>query len=85
MPAMYEVSFAPDGAIKQFVGSRGNYYEFHDGSHIDLETTPVWCHDCRKIAHGEQIESLEEIDKQLADLNDPASMLYGPSPTSALT
>jgi hypothetical protein len=76
MPGLYEIEFSPDEPVKEFAGSRGNYYEFEDQSHLDMETTPVWCHHCGKITHGEKIEPLAEIDKKLADLNDPSSELY---------
>jgi hypothetical protein len=76
MPAVYEIRFLPEGRVAHFVGSRGNYYEFPDGSHLDVQTTPVWCRRCGRVTNGEQIESLEEIDRQLADLRDPRSELY---------
>ena len=76
MPATYEIKFGPKGPTKEFEGSTGNYYEFEDGSHMYMNTTPVWCHGCGQITHGERIESLEEIDKKLADLNNPTSVLY---------
>lgn len=76
MPGMYEIRFLPDGPVAEFAGSRGNYYELDDGSHLDMHTTPIWCLHCGKVTHGERIESLEEIDRQLADLNDSNSDLY---------
>ena len=76
MPAFYEIRWLPDGRTQNFAGSRGNYYEFADGSRLDVHTTPVWCRHCGKVTHGEKIEALAEIDQQLADLHDPASELY---------
>ena len=76
MPACYEFMFFPEGRVEQFGGSRGNYYEFADGTRLDMHTTPVWCHNCGKIAHGEMIETLEEMNQQLADLRNPRSELY---------
>jgi hypothetical protein len=76
MPGFYEITFLPEGKVQRFAGSRGNYYEFEDGSHLDIHTAPVWCHHCGDITHGEQIKALEEIDKELADLDDPNSELY---------
>ena len=76
MPAFYEIRWLPDGRTEKFAGSRGNYYEFEDGSHLDVETTPAWCRRCGKFTHAEEIESLADIDKKLADLSDPGSELY---------
>ena len=76
MPFHYEFRFFPDGRVEQFCGSRGNYYEFQDGSRLDMYTTPVWCRRCCKITHGEKADTVEEIDQQLADLRNPRSELY---------
>ncbi|HEV2296784.1 MAG TPA: hypothetical protein VGR35_23280 [Tepidisphaeraceae bacterium] len=76
MPGFYEIRWLPDGPTERFAGSRGNYYEFEDGSHLDMDTTPAWCRHCGKVTHGEEIEPLAEIDKKLADLHDPDSELY---------
>jgi hypothetical protein len=76
MPAYYEIKFLPEGPVTRFAGSRGNYYEFEDGSHSDMETTPVWCHRCKEIIHGEEIESLDVINQKIADLHDPMSEHY---------
>jgi hypothetical protein len=76
MPGFYEIRWLPDGGTEKFAGSRGNYYEFEDGSRLDMETTPVWCRHCGKVMHGEEIESLADIDKNLADMNDPNSAVY---------
>src|SRR3954464_3841456 len=76
MPGFYEIRWLPDGRTEKFAGSRGNYYEFEDNSHLDMETTPVWCRRCGNVTHGEQIEPQAEIDKKLADLHDPNSELY---------
>src|SRR5689334_12324091 len=76
VPGFYEITFLPEGRVEQFAGSRGNYYEFEDGCHLDVETRPVWCRRCGRVTHGEAIASLVELDRQLADLDDPASELY---------
>src|SRR3954451_5521699 len=76
MPAVYEIKFLPSERVEFFAGSRGNYYEFEDGARLDMHTTAVWCRRCIKITHGEQIETLAEIDQQFADLRNPRSELY---------
>ena len=65
MPAFY-IRFLPEGRIETFAGSRGNYYELEDGAHVDLLSEPVWCHCCGKISHGEQLQTLRQIDGELA-------------------
>jgi hypothetical protein len=76
MPGLYRLSYYPDGPTHDLAGSRGNYYEFPDGTRLDMETTPAWCYQCNGISEGEEIMTLEEIDQKLADLGDPASELY---------
>ncbi len=76
MPPLYEIRYLPRGNTEEYCGSRGNYYEFDDGSHINVWSRPVWCRRCGHYTDGESIESLDEIDRQLADLEDPQSDLY---------
>lgn len=68
MPASYRFTFLSEGRVQDFSGSRGNYYRLENGIHIRLHSAPVWCERCAKITHGENIDSIEEIDKQIADL-----------------
>jgi hypothetical protein len=75
MPAMYDINFS-DGRGGKFFGTRGNYYEFADGTRLDMHSTPAWCHRCGAIANAERIESFAELEQQLADLHDPTSELY---------
>jgi hypothetical protein len=76
MPALYEIRYLPGGSTEEHCGSRGNYYEFDDGSRIELWSRPVWCRRCGHYTDGESIESLDEIDRHLADLEDPQSDLF---------
>lgn len=76
MPAFYQLTFGPDGRIQRFAGTRGNYYEWPDGTRLEIDTTPAWCHRCAAVRHGERLETVEEIDQQIADLRDPRSALY---------
>jgi hypothetical protein len=76
MPALYEIRWLSDGRTEKFAGSRGNYYELGDSEHLDLHSTPVWCHRCAKITDGEVLSTLEEIDQQIRDLHDPNSAVY---------
>ena len=76
MPAFYKIEYLPEGTVEEFAGSRGNYYEFEDGSTIDLQSEPVWCQQCGKVTHGESIEPIEVIEMRIAELMDPDSELY---------
>jgi hypothetical protein len=76
MPAVYDIKFLPSGEVRKFYGSRGDFYELEDGSHLDVRSGPVWCRRCRGFTDGESIESLAEIDGQIADLEDPESELF---------
>src|SRR5947207_1283413 len=76
MPGIYKIRWLPDGQTENFAGSRGNYYEFSETDRLDLHSSPVWCHRCSKITHGEDLSTLENIDKQIRDLHDPSSKLY---------
>jgi hypothetical protein len=68
MPAKYEIAFLPNGPKLKFSGTRGNYYEFQDGRRLELHTDPVWCRNCKKVTHGEVIDSIEKIDDRIANL-----------------
>lgn len=68
MPAMYKLTFLPDGRTRSFAGSRGNYYRLANGTEITLHSDPIWCERCRTVGHGERIESIQAIDRQIADL-----------------
>jgi len=57
MSAYYEVRFLPSGTVMKSFGSEFNFYALEDASRIDLQTTPVWCHQCGRIGDGERIES----------------------------
>ncbi len=76
MPAIYQITFLPSGQTREFCGSRGDYYELGDGSHIDVNSRPDWCDRCQDFTDGESIEGLEKIAQELADLRDPTSELY---------
>lgn len=76
MPPIYEIKFLPSGQTRAFHGSRGNSYELEDGTRLDVRSGPVWCRRCADFTDGESIESLDEIDRQIADLRDPTSELY---------
>ncbi len=76
MPAIYKLRFLPPDPSHpdmEMCGSRGNYYEFGDGNHLDVWSTPVWCHECRDYKYGERIETLEEIDRHLEEARNPTS------------
>jgi len=67
MPGYFKIRFFPSGLSEGFAGSRGNYYEFADGTQMDMRTTPVWCHRCSRITHGEDIKTVEGMDQELAE------------------
>lgn len=73
MPGYYELKF-PDASLNsKYAGMRGNYYELPDGSLVALKSTPCWCKDCNQVTDGEWIESVEELERRLQDLQDPQS------------
>lgn len=76
MPAYYEIRWLPEGRTEKFAGSRGNYYEFSASDRLDLHSVPVWCRVCARITHGENLSTVDDIDKQIRDLHDPSSQLY---------
>jgi hypothetical protein len=71
VPVLYEISYLPEGRVERFAGSWGDYYEFPDGSRLDVLTSPVWCRPCGRITLGEEIASVEEIDREIAVLLGP--------------
>jgi hypothetical protein len=76
MPADYEIHWLPDGPIEEFRGSRGNYYEFSESDHIDLQAVPVWCRRCARITEGEELLTTEELDRLINDLQDTSTEIY---------
>ena len=76
MPRYYEITYLPGGRVEEFGGSRGNYYELADGTRLDLHPGPAWCRQCGGLSHGEEVEPLDEIDRRLAEMADPASDVY---------
>jgi hypothetical protein len=68
MPAYYQITFLPAGRTQEFAGSRGNYYRLPGGSEIQLSSRPVWCHRCGEVTNGEEIESVDAIDRRIAQL-----------------
>jgi hypothetical protein len=76
MPGFYEIRWLPSGRTEKFAGSRGNYYEFSESDRLDLHSEPGWCHHCGKVTHIENLSTVDELDKQIRDLNDPSSELY---------
>ena len=76
MPAYYEIRWLPDGPTELFGGTRGNYYHFLETDHLDLHTVLIWCHGCKNFTDGEDLSTVEEIDQQIRDLNDPSSVWH---------
>jgi len=76
MPAVYEVRWLPDGPTEEYFGSRGNYYELSESDHIDVHAGLVWCHCCNAITEGEELSTVDEIERQISDLHDPTTELY---------
>ena len=68
MPGLYLLIFLPEGRTRRFSGSCGNYYRLGDGSELELYSEPVWCHRCGGVAHGEDLGTVERIDRWVADL-----------------
>jgi hypothetical protein len=76
MPGVYEIRWLPNGPTEKFYRSRGNYYEFSESDRLKLHTVPVWCDRCGNFTEGENLSTVEEIDNQIRDLNDPTSEAY---------
>src|SRR4051812_20291860 len=76
MAAYYEVRFLPAGAVRQAAGSERNFYALEDGSRVNVRTTPVWCRHCGDFRDGEQIETLEGLDREIRQLSDPSTPVF---------
>ena len=86
MPAIYLLTFLPERRTEDFAGSREDYYRLPDGAEIMLYSAPAWCGRCAKVVHGEEIESVDAIDKRIANLERLAAeirceMTHPPLPT----
>ena len=76
MPSFYTISFEPGGQTEDFHATRGSYYLWPDGTRLDLNAAPVWCRRCDAVREGEVVESTAVLDKLIADLQDPTSLMY---------
>jgi hypothetical protein len=72
MPGVFELEWR-DGRKERTFGHRGYYYVFPDGKILSFLPEPGRCHQCRKVTLCERLEALDEIQKELAELEDPAS------------
>jgi hypothetical protein len=43
-------------------------YMLRDGSKLDIDSQPAWCYGCKRFVEVEKIESVAELDRQLAEL-----------------
>ena len=68
MPLFYRLTFLPEGRTEDFYEPCGTYYRLDDDNKIELQSQPVWCERCGTVTHGETIESVEQIDKKIANL-----------------
>jgi hypothetical protein len=75
MPFAYNFQFSPSDRVEIFYGSANLYYRLTNGTRMRLDAIPVWCHPCGGIREGERIETLGEIDRQLAKLQGPAELM----------
>jgi len=73
MPGFYRITFRPSGKSIEFAGTRGEKYVCPDGTEVAVRANPIWCLECGKITHGEHLETLEELDRNIADFEDPTS------------
>jgi hypothetical protein len=73
LPAMYEIRQFPDGTVRRFAGSRGNYYELPGPDRLDVECAPAWCRRCDGIAEVEDLSTLEAIDQRIRHFKDSSS------------
>ena len=75
MPSFYEIRY-DDGRIEETFGIRGLYYELPDRETLDVLTEIGWCFGCNVLTDIERLESIEEIDQQIADMQNPETGLY---------
>ena len=70
MPALYEITFLPEGNIHSLCGTRGNYYQFADGSKLKVHGNPVWCRQCQSFVEAEWLQSVPELEQAVANYSD---------------
>jgi hypothetical protein len=73
MPGFYCITFQPSGKSTNFARTRGEIYLYPDGTELDVHANPVWCLECGKVTHGEHVETLDELDRHIAEFEDPTS------------
>lgn len=76
MAALNLIRWLPNGPDEDFAGSNEDYYVLGESDVLALKAVPVWCHQCGRIELGEDVSSLERIDRDIRDLHDSCSDLY---------
>jgi hypothetical protein len=76
MPVEYEIKTEFPRHKERFVESFRGFYLCEDGSRVSVCIIPVWCRSCGTIVEGEDVRSVEQIDKLISELKDEKSMVY---------
>lgn len=70
MPGLYKVTLLPEGKVHSLSGTRGNYYQLPGGQTLTVRAIPIWCRQCQAFSEGENIKSVEELERDVADCSD---------------
>src|SRR5688572_8099912 len=55
-------------ALLHPVTHRRRIYILNNGSQLDIDSQPAWCYCCKRFVEAEKIDSVAELDRQIAEL-----------------
>src|SRR5690242_6056291 len=68
---LYKITHLPSGKVEWLGSAAGCWYRMEDGSLLKVHSLPAWCERCGRVANGESLGSIQEVEKQLEELKDP--------------
>ncbi len=87
--AIWTVTILPENVSAVFKDARDVAYVRPDGSELPAVFEPVWCGRCGRVTNGEQIETVDVLDRIVAHRQNPRSIhhdpLQEPDPARAVT
>jgi len=68
---LFKITHLTTGRFVFLESATGCWYRIDDESFERVYSDPVWCGTCRRFRNGERLESVEEVEKKLAERRDP--------------
>jgi hypothetical protein len=76
MATIYELRYA-DGCKEEGLHSGGNrYYVLSEKDFLNVWESPGWCSNCKRTVPLETVPELDELERDVRELNEPQSEQY---------